>query len=127
MLGVLFTTTTRKLTSSEIEKKPQIQVLVNAGANVLFASRRQAIIDENLLKVVDGILCPIGVKEGDEQKYLFYGETNNALLNNWKNFSYKEYLDYIDYDEIERIQDIYNIRESNPLNYYERMIQREKI
>ena len=64
------------------------------------------------------------------KKYRFYnfaGEKYVPILNNWKSFSYEQYLEFIDHNETEKLRDIVNLRTSNPLEYYKRMIERENI
>lgn len=105
------------------------RVLIKSGANVLYGRKfPSSSLEPEMLKVVDGKV--VEVDNSIYEKYLFYnvaGQEDVAIFSNWKRFSYQEYLQFIDKKKTEWITDIVNLRDSDPLLYFEKMVKRNKI
>lgn len=118
---------TRERTVEEIERIPYFKLMINAGANCLFQykSFNSNVWDEEMFKCIEG--KKVELKEEIYQKYNFSnyaGQTFVPILNNWKKFSYKDYLAFVNKDETNRLNDIVNLKDSNPLKYFNNLIER---
>ena len=118
---------TRDRTVEEIERIPYFKLMINAGANCLFQykSFNSNVWDEEMCKCIEG--RKVELKEEIYQKYNFSnyaGQTFVPILNNWKKFSYKDYLAFVNKDETNRLNDIVNLKDSNPLKYFNNLIER---
>lgn len=118
---------TRDRTVEEIERIPYFKLMINAGANCLFQykSFNSNVWSEEMLKCIKG--RKVELKEEIYQKYDFSnyaGQTFVPILNNWKLFSYKDYLAFVNKDETNRLNDIVNLKDSNPLRYFNNLIER---
>ena len=54
----------------------------------------------------------------------FYGQTYIPILKNWKLYSFEQYLEFINHNETDRLNDIVNLRDKNPLKYYNNLVER---
>ena len=119
----------RDKTDDEIEQTAYFKLMLNAGANCLYHrnSTRPYWDDETLDKVEGKI---VEVDNTIQYKYNFInvaGYESIPILENWKRFSYEQYLSFVDKDETDRLKDLVNLKDLNPLKYYENMINRNKI
>lgn len=116
----------RYRTNQEIEEIPFFKVLINSGANCLFEDKKiQSIWDDEMINEIEGEKKEIGADVYSKYNFAnFSGHTNVPVLNNWKMFSYNEYLSFINKSETESLRDIVNIKDSNPLKYYENLVRR---
>lgn len=55
---------------------------------------------------------------------IFAGETNVPMLNCWKLFSWDEYLLFVNKEQTDRLNDIVNLRDTNPYEYYNNILER---
>lgn len=105
------------------------KVLINSGANVLFSYKfPSSLWEPELLKAVNGRV--VETSNNIYDKYLFYnvaGQKIIPIFDNWKTFSYQEYIEFIDKKNTEWIADIVNLRNSNPLLYFEKMVKRNTL
>jgi len=119
----------RKAASLKEGIDPFVKVLVNSGANVLYDYKSQSsLIESEMLKAADGPVVEISNSIND--RYLFYnfaGQKIIPILDNWKAFSYQDYLEFVDKKNTEWIADIVNLRNSNPLLYFEKMVKRNTL
>lgn len=117
----------RDRTVDEIEQIPYFKTMINSGAHKLYSHKAShGLWDKEMFGAIEG--KAIEIDDSIYDKYQFYnfgGETSIPVLNNWKLFSYNDYLEFIDEAGTEQLRDIVNLRNSNPLKYYENMIERE--
>ena len=112
----------RDRTVEEIEKLPYIKTMLDSGANVLFQYHSNMYgWDEEALDFSDGEKILIDTSIYDKYNFV---NTINPILKNWTMFSFEQYLELINHNETERLNDIVNLRNSNPLKYYNRLIER---
>ena len=65
-------------------------------------------------------------EDGIYKKYIYYGSLDiSPMLDDWKNFSYQDYLYFIDEYNNNRLHDIVYLRATNPLKYYENLVNSE--
>jgi len=116
----------RDRTIEEIEYIPYFKIIINSGANCLYQYKSHSNgWDEEKFKCIEGKI--IEVNEEVYNKYSFSnfeGQKFIPMISNWKIYSYKDYLAFINHDETNRLRDIVNIKDSDPLKYYENMIER---
>ena len=117
----------RDRTVDEIEQIPYFKTMINSGAHKLYSHKAShGLWDKEMFGAIEG--KAIEIDDSIYDKYQFYnfgGETSIPVLNNWKLFSYNDYLEFIDEAGTEQLRDIVNLKNSNPLKYYENMIERE--
>lgn len=126
-MGKAKKTIERDRSVEEIEQLPYFKIIINSGAHKLFYKKSShSWWDKELFDSIEGKVVEIEDSVCDKYKfYNFAGQTIVSILNNWKLFSYDEYLDFIDVEGTEQLKDIVNLKDSNPLKYYERMVKRE--
>lgn len=114
-------------TMDEIEQIPYFAIMINSGAHKLYSRKSSHDWwDKEMFAVIDG--KAVEIDDSIYDKYQFYnfgGETSIPILNNWKLFTYNDYLEFVDDVGTEQLRDIVNLKNSNPLKYYENMIERE--
>ena len=117
----------RDMTVDEIEQIHYFKTMINSGAHKLYSHKAShGWWDKEMFGAIEG--KAIEIDDSIYDKYQFYnfgGETSIPVLNNWKLFSYNDYLEFIDEAGTEQLRDIVNLKDSNPLKYYENMIERE--
>lgn len=116
----------RDRTVEEIENIPYFKSMINVGANCLFQHKSfNNGWDEEMFNCIEG--KKVELNEEIHQKYNFSnfgGQTFVPILNNWKLYSYQDYLVFIDKDETDKLRDIVNLKDSNPLKYFNNMVKR---
>ena len=116
----------RDRTIEEIEKMSYFNVMLNSGANVLYQYKSYSeIMDYEIFNKIEGKI--VEIDESIYNKYLFSdfgGQKFIPILESWKLYSYNDYLVFINKDETERLKDIVNLKDSEPLKYYENLIKR---
>lgn len=114
------------LDNEEIESRTFIKTILDSGANVLYQYKINLNgWDDEMLAFSDG--KKVKVNESIYNKYLFHnfsGQRFVPILKNWKLYSYEQYLEFINHVETDRLKDIVNLRDSNPLEYYKRLLER---
>ena len=117
----------RDRTVDEIEQIPYFKTMINSGAHKLYSYKAShGWWDKEMFDAIEG--NAIEIDDSIYDKYHFYnfgGETSIPVLNNWKLFTYNDYLEFIDEAGTEQLRDIVNLKDTNPLEYYENMIERE--
>ena len=117
-----------------------LKTIINSGANKLYEHRSSNNVWEDVIfESIEGKITELdesierkitGLDESiyyKNQFYDYYGGKCIPVISNWKLFSYEEYLNFIDKKGTEQLKDIVNLKNSNPLKYLERMIERESI
>jgi len=119
----------RDMTIKEIEEIPYFKVMINSGANVLYRHKsRFNFWDLEMVKQIEGKTREIDDSILDNyQFYNIAGQQLNPILHSWKIYSYSDYLNNIDYDTTEYLRDIVNLKDSNPIKYYENLERRNRI
>ena len=117
----------RDRTVEEIEQIPFFKVIINSGAHKLYQYKSFTNgWDQEMFDAIEGTATEIENSIYDEyQFHNFAGQTYIPVLNNWKLYSYKDYLKFIDTVGTEQLRDIVNLKDSNPLKYYEKMVNKE--
>ena len=116
----------RDRTEDEIEKLPYFKIMINSGAHCIHKKKygtngwddEQFEFSEGKKVLVDNSL------DSKYQYYNFAGLPLSPILDYWKAYSYEQYLELIDFNETERLSDIVNLKDSNPLKFYNKMIER---
>ncbi len=119
----------KERTIEKLEKIPQVKILIDSGANVLYQNKQvPSILNEELFKRIDGKIVEV-----DESVYDKRIKDNNGnyvfmpILSNWKVYSYNDYLEFIDFKETEHLRDVFNLKDREPIKYYENMLRRDGI
>ncbi len=116
----------RDRTVDEIEQIPFMKTIINSGANLLYQYKSTpGGWDDETFEFSDG--KKVQIEDSIYNKYLFHnaaGQRFVPILQDWKLYTYDQYLEFIDYNATERLRDIVNLRDSNPLEYYKRMVER---
>ena len=116
----------RDRTVDEIEHIPFMKIIINSGANFLYQYKSTpGGWDDEAFEFSDG--KKVQIEDSIYNKYLFHnvaGQRFVPILQNWKLYTYEQYVEFIDHNTTERLRDIVNLRDSNPLEYYKRMIER---
>lgn len=117
----------RDRTIEEIEQIPFFKVIINSGANKLYQHKiNHGFWDQEMFDAIEGKVVEIDNDIYDEQQfYNAAGQTFIPILSNWKLYSYNDYKEFIDKEGTEQLKDIVNLKDSDPLKYYEKMINRE--
>lgn len=105
----------RQVKLEEIEKVPYFKVMINSGAKVLKRiGNPSSAFEAGLMDKINGKVVKLEVKKKE-------------IMSGWKMFTYKDYIDSIDYDTTEYLKDIVNLKDSNPIKYYENLERRNRI
>ena len=111
---------------TEIENNPFIKIIINSGANYLYKPFGFSNYwDIEMLDQIEGkkeeVINNIDV-------YTFYSHTINYSdpLTDWKVYSYKDYLSFIDINRTEHLIDLVNLKEDDPLKYYNNLMKQEE-
>ena len=117
----------RDRTVEEIEQIPFFKIIINSGAHKLYQKKSfNNGWDQEQFDAIEGSVVEIDNSIYDEFPFHnFAGHTFIPVLNNWKLYSYKDYLRFIDKEGTEQLRDIVNLKDSNPIKYYEKMVNRE--
>ena len=118
--------TEKNKTVAEIEQLPNLKVILDSGANVLYKKEEKWNFEPELLEKFEG--SPVEIDQSVFYKYPYnkYGrEGDKYILRHWKEFSYDEYMGFVDKAGTDRLKDIVKLRNSNPIRYFEKMKERE--
>ena len=120
-------TSERDRTIEEIEQIPFFKTIINSGAHKLYQHKSFTNgWDQEMFDAIEGPVVEIDNSIYDENQFYNYsGQTYIPILNNWKLYSYNDYLKFIDKAGTEQLKDIVNLKNSDPLKYYEKMVNRE--
>lgn len=116
----------RDRTIEEIECIPYFKIIINSGANCLYQYKSQSNRwEDEMFKCIEGKIIELDERIYSKYSFMnFVSQTINPMISNWKLYSYHDYLSFINNDETNRLRDIVNLKDSNPLKYYENMIER---
>ena len=116
----------RDRTIEEIEYIPYFKIIINSGANCLYKHKSHSNRwDDERFKCMEGKIIEINEEIYNKYRFSnFGGQKFIPMISDWKLYSYQDYLAFINHDETNRLRDIVNIKDSNPLKYYENMIGR---
>ncbi|MCF0117795.1 MAG: helix-turn-helix transcriptional regulator [Bacilli bacterium] len=119
----------RDRTLEEIEVIPFFKVMLNNGANVLYRYKSfNNGWDREMLDHIDGKIIKLDASIYDKHQFCnFGGKTYIPILSGWKAYTYDDYLEFIDKDTTEFYKDIVNLKDSNPIKYFENFERREGI
>ncbi len=121
----------RDTTNDEIENDPIIKILIKYGANCLHQYKLdEKVWDKKMFDAVEGKIYEINndiVEKYKSKSIKFSGKIVISILEDWKAFTYQDYLSFIDKDKTDTISDIVNLKDSNPLKYYENLLKRNNI
>ena len=116
----------RDRTEDEIENIPYFKIMINSGAHCIYKKKygtngwedEQFVFAEGKKVLVDDSL---------DNKYQYYNAAGlplRPILDYWKAYNYEQYLELVDHNETERLKDIVNLKDSNPLMFYNKMVER---
>ena len=116
----------RNRTPKEIQRLSFIKVILDSGAKWLIEPDNSVEgWDKEHLNFMDGKKTYVDTAVYSKYRFHdYYGHGINPLLKYWKCFSYKQYLELVDNNKTEFLNDIFNLRESNPLEYFNRFVTR---
>lgn len=110
----------------DIEEIPYFKLMLNSGANCLLEYKSfSAVWDEEMVDCIEG--KKVELNDEIYQKYSFLnfgGQKSVPILVKRKLFSYQDYLAFINKDETDRLRDVVNLKNSNPLRYFDNMVKR---
>ncbi len=116
--------TTREVSTEEIERIPYYRTMLNSGCNCVFNRNSfwHDSWDEDFLNYFEGDIKKINEISQvqclmDEKKLYDLDE----ILNWWKICSYQEYLIFVDKERTQYYKDIVNLKNDNPIKYYENL------
>ena len=116
-------------TDDEIENIPFFKVIINSGANVLREYKSSNnVLDIDVFNKIEGDIVEIDNNDVYQKNQFFDygGNTFIPILNNWKLYTYDDYLKFVDIDTTSHLRDIVNLKNNNPLKYYENMVRRDE-
>lgn len=116
--------TTREVTIEEIERIPYYKIMLNSGCNCIFNRNFfwHSSWNEDFLSHFEGVIKKIGDINKiqclmDEKKL----HNLDNILSWWKTCSYQEYLIFVDKERTQFYKDIVNLKNTNPIKYYENL------
>lgn len=116
----------RDRTEDEIENIPYFKIMINSGAHCIYRKKYgNNGWDDEQFEFAEG--KKVLVDNSLDSKYQYYNAAGfplRPILDYWKAYSYEQYLELIDYDETERLSDIVNLKDSHPLEFYNKMVER---
>lgn len=119
----------RDRTEEEIENIPFFKTIINSGANVLYQGKSfHNGWDSEMLDKIEGHAIKMDNSIYNKYQFCdFSGQHLIPVLNNWKLFTYDDYLEFVDKNKTNHLRDVVNLKESDPLKFYENMIRRNNI
>ncbi|MDE6947610.1 MAG: hypothetical protein K2P14_10555 [Anaeroplasmataceae bacterium] len=116
--------TRREVTIEEIERISYYKTMLNSGCNCLFNNNSFGIEnwDENFLNHFEGEVKKL--EDINQAQYLMdeKKQYNLEIISSWwKILSYQEYLTFIDKKRTQYYKDIVNLKDYNPIKYYENL------
>lgn len=115
-------------TNDEIEQKEYFKIMLNNNCNCMldYHNNYEPISDECL----NYFECKIKINDLRENEninniHLYidsFGRDYHIALRKWKSLSYKEYCKFIDYKKTKYLKNLVSNKDSNPLKYFEELI-----
>lgn len=115
-------------TNDEIEQKEYFKIMLNNNCNCMldYHNNYEPISDE-CLNYFEGKIKINDLRENENINNIHlyidsFGRDYHIALRKWKSFSYKEYCKFIDYKKTKYLKNLVNNKDSNPLKYFEELI-----
>ena len=115
-------------TNDEIEQKEYFKIMLNNNCNCMldYHNNYEPISDE-CLNYFEGKIKINDLRENENinNSHLYidsFGRDYHIALRKWKSLSYKEYCKFIDYKKTKYLKNLVNNKDSNPLKYFEELI-----
>ena len=115
-------------TNDEIEQKEYFKIMLNNNCNCMldYHNNYETIPDE-CLNYFEGKIKINDLRENENINNIHlyidsFGRDYHIALRKWKSLSYKEYCKFIDYKKTKYLKNLVNNKDSNPLKYFEELI-----
>ena len=115
-------------TNDEIEQKEYFKIMLNNNCNCMldYHNNYEPISDE-CLNYFEGKIKINDLRENENINNIHlyidsFGRDYHIALRKWKSLSYKEYCKFIDYKKTKYLKNLVNNKDSNPLKYFEELI-----
>lgn len=115
-------------TNDEIEQKEYFKIMLNNNCNCMldYHNNYEPISDE-CLNYFEGKIKINDLRENENINNIHlyidsFGRDYHISLRKWKSLSYKEYCKFIDYKKTKYLKNLVNNKDSNPLKYFEELI-----
>lgn len=115
-------------TNDEIEQKEYFKIMLNNNCNCMldYHNNYETISDE-CLNYFEGKIKINDLRENENINNIHlyidsFGRDYHIALRKWKSLSYKEYCNFIDYKKTKYLKNLVNNKDSNPLKYFEELI-----
>ena len=115
-------------TNDEIEQQEYFKIMLNNNCNCMldYHNNYEPIFDE-CLNYFEGKIKINDLRENENINNIHlyidsFGRDYHIALRKWKSLSYKEYCKFIDYKKTKYLKNLVNNKDSNPLKYFEELI-----
>ena len=115
-------------TNDEIEQKEYFKIMLNNNCNcMLDYHNNYETISNECLNYFEGKIKINDLRENENINNIHlyidsFGRDYHIALRKWKSLSYKEYCKFIDYKKTKYLKNLVNNKDSNPLKYFEELI-----
>ena len=115
-------------TNDEIEQKEYFKIMLNNNCNcMLDYHNNYEPISNECLNYFEGKIKINDLRENENINNIHlyidsFGRDYHIALRKWKSLSYKEYCKFIDYKKTKYLKNLVNNKDSNPLKYFEELI-----
>ena len=115
-------------TNDEIEQKEYFKIMLNNNCNcMLDYHNNYEPISNECLNYFEGKIKINDLRENENINNIHlyidsFGRDYHIALRKWKSLSYKEYCKFIDYKKTKYFKNLVNNKDSNPLKYFEELI-----
>lgn len=115
-------------TNDEIEQKEYFKIMLNNNCNCMLCYHNHyETISNECLNYFEGKIKINDLKENENINNIHlyidsFGREYHIALRKWKSLSYKEYCKFIDYKKTKYLKNLVNNKDSNPLKYFEELI-----
>ncbi len=115
-------------TNDEIEQKEYFKIMLNNNCNcMLDYHNNYETISDDCLNYFEGKIKINDLRENENINNIHlyidsFGRDYHIALRKWKSLSYKEYCKFIDYKKTKYFKNLVNNKDSNPLKYFEELI-----
>lgn len=120
-------------TNDEIEQKEYFKVMLNNNCNCMLGYHNNCeTISNECLNYFEGKIKINDLRENENLNNIHlyidsFGRDYHIALRKWKLLSYKEYCKFIDYKKTKYLKNLVNNKDSNPLKYFEELINIDNI
>lgn len=115
-------------TNDEIEQKEYFKIMLNNNCNCMLGYHNHyETISNECLNYFEGKIKINDLRENENINNIHlyidsFGRDYHIALRKWKSLSYKEYCKFIDYKKTKYLKNLVNNKDSNPLKYFEGLI-----